>query len=131
MITTDKISDLIISIKNAAKAGKETVQVSHTNQSAAIAQALERAGFVEVVGKKGKKIKKQIELRLVYAAGVPKLNDARRVSKPSKRIYRGVGKIAPVKRGFGCAIISTPKGVITDKEARKDRVGGEVLFQVW
>ncbi len=131
MTQTDSIADLITRMKNAVRSGKETVVFPHSKMLVAISGALERAGFIEVFPKKGKKIHKHIEVKLLYAGGKPKFRDARRVSKPSKRIYKKIKDVLPVKSGFGHFIMSTPKGVLTDKEARKENVGGEALFQVW
>ena len=131
MIQTDFISDIIIRIKNAAASGKESVVFPHSKFAAAIAAILERTGYLEVLSKKNKKVHRQIEAKLVYTGGVPKFNDASRISKPSRRIYFKTKSIMSVRSGFGHFIISTPKGLLTDKEARKENVGGEALFQIW
>ena len=131
MAQHDAIGDMIIRIKNAAAAGKETLVFSHTKITAAVATVLERIGYIEVLPKKGKKIHRQIEAKLVFVAGVPKFKDAKRISKTSKRVYRKIKNVAPVKSGFGHFILSTPKGILTDSEARKEHVGGEALFKIW
>lgn len=131
MVQTDSIADMITRIKNAARSRKETVVFPHSKMAVAIAGALERVGYLEIFPKKGKKVFKQIEAKLIYVEGSPKFKDARRISKPSKRVYRKIKDVSPVKSGFGHFIISTPKGILTDKEARKENVGGEALFQIW
>ena len=131
MVNTDSIADMIVRIKNAALTRKEQVVFQHSKFTASVVSALERAGYIEALPKKSKKVMKQIEAKLVYADGNPRFNGAQRLSKPSKRIYKGINEIMPIKSGHGSLIISTPKGVLTDKEARKENVGGEILFQIW
>lgn len=129
---TDSIADIIIRLKNAAKTGKETVSFPNTKAIMAVLNVLERTGYLEVLAKKNKKIfKQQIEAKITYAGTEPKFKDAKIISKHSKRIYMGFKNIQPVKSGFGQLIISTPNGILTDAEARKQKVGGETLFQIW
>ncbi len=96
-----------------------------------IATVLEREGFIKTVGKKGKKVKKLIEVELIYDDKKPRITDVERVSHLGKRIYVKASQIHSVKNGQGLAILTTPKGILTDKEARKARVGGELLFKIW
>ncbi|MSU55200.1 MAG: 30S ribosomal protein S8 [Candidatus Taylorbacteria bacterium] len=131
MVPTDIIADMIVRIKNAALTNKEQVVFQHSKFVLAVLVALERAGYVEVLPKKGKKVTKQIEAKLVLVDGSPRFKGARRLSKPSKRIYKKIDDVKPIKSGFGSLILSTPKGVLTDKEARKENVGGEALFLIW
>jgi small subunit ribosomal protein S8 len=128
---TDTISDLIIKIKNAGAAGKETASVSYSKQKEAIIAVLEREGYVGPSIKKGKKVLKTIEISILYKGTIPKVKEVKRVSKPSQRIYYKVSDIFPVRQGFGTLILSTPKGILTDKESRKEKVGGEALFEIW
>ena len=128
---TDSIADMITRLKSGAKSRKETVSFPNSKLVGAILVALERVGYVEVISKKSKKISKNLEAKIAYIGAEPKFKDAKRISKPSKRIYRGFKKIQPVKSGFGHLIISTPNGILTDMEARKQRVGGETLFKIW
>jgi small subunit ribosomal protein S8 len=128
----DKISNLIINIKNSSCVGKEHASVPFSKYKMEIATLLEKEGFIKSVTKKGKKIKKTIEMEIAYdEKGKSKVNDVQRISKPSKRIYIGANDIRPVKGGSGVLVISTPKGIMTDKQARKENVGGEILFKVW
>ncbi len=129
----DRISELIINMKNAALVKKETVVVPHSKFKESILNLLKREGYIEDYKiLKGDGVKKRIRIFLKYdEKGNPKINDVKRVSKPSKRLYYGYRKILPVKYGHGIMIISSSKGIITDKEARKEKIGGEPLFKIW
>jgi len=129
-MVTDKISDLIIRIKNANLKGKESVSLHASNLKYAVAEALLRAGFVRSVAKS--KNGKMLEIELAYKADkTPRIEDVQRISKPSRRIYKPVAEIKPFKNGFGATILSTPKGILSGKEAFKQKVGGEVMFRIW
>lgn len=130
-MVTDSIGDLIIRLKNGSKAAKPSVLVPYSNLSLAIAEALEKHGFVKGIAKKGKKSVKSIEIALVYEGNRPKVEGVKRISRPSKRVYKKVNEIHAVRNGFGRLILSTPKGILTDMEARKEGVGGEALFEIW
>ena len=128
----DKISNLIINIKNAGSARKEYASVSYSNFKMAIAKLLEKEGYLANVSKKGKKVKKIIEMEIFYNEnGSSKVLGVKRISKPSKRIYFGMKDIRKVKGGHGTLILSTPKGILTGEQARKEKVGGEALFKIW
>lgn len=128
----DPIADMIIQIKNAGIMKKKTVVFTHSKIKMAILECLMKAGFIDGVTKKGKKVVKYIEVTLGYDAdGRPKISDVKRVSKSSKRVYMGAKDIRPVKHGYGVMIMSTPKGIMTAHDARKLKVGGEALFQAW
>ncbi len=127
----DSISNLIIKIKNAGRVGHSTVTVPYTKLNEAILGKLAQRGFIKSFEKKGKTAIKTLDIELAYEGNKPKIQEARRVSKLSRRVYEKSTNIKTVRRGYGLAIISTPKGVLTDTEARKEHVGGEVLFQVW
>lgn len=126
----DSISNLIIKLKNAGIVGHEAVTVPFTKMNEAILGKLEKAGYVKSFEKKGKPAK-TLDVVLAYADGKSKIEDVKRVSKLSRRVYEKSTNLRPVRRGYGLALISTPKGVLTDSEARKQKVGGEVLFQIW
>ena len=131
MVITDSIGDLIIRLKNANRVGKETVVVSASKLKEAVAKALERAGYVGEVSKK-KKDSRSLEITLIYGAEkAPKITDVQRISKPSRRVYQGSKDVKIFKNGFGTTIISTPKGILSDKEVKKEKVGGEVMFKIW
>lgn len=131
MVSTDSIGDMINRIKNAASSKKVQVVFPLSKKVLAVAQALERVGYLDLISKKGKKTHKQIEANLIYVSGQSKFKGARRISNVSKRVYKKIKNVSPVKSGFGSLIMSTPKGILTDKEARKENVGGEALFQIW
>ncbi|MFZ2521909.1 MAG: 30S ribosomal protein S8 [Minisyncoccia bacterium] len=128
----DPIADMIIRIKNASDSKKESVAFPHSNIKLAILDVLLKNGFVKSFGKKGKKIVKFIEVDLqYYPDGSPFVHGVERISKNSKRIYYKFGEIRSVKNGFGSMILSTPKGIMTDKTAKEAKVGGEALFKIW
>jgi small subunit ribosomal protein S8 len=129
---TDPISDLIIRIQNASRTGKESVLVLDSNAAFAVLEKLASRGYVKKPVRKSKEGMKMIEIELVYKAdNSPRISGVRRYSKLSKRLYKGFRDIHSVKQGFGSMIISTPKGILADDEARKEKVGGEILFSIW
>lgn len=131
-MTTDPIADLINQIKNAGAVKKATVSVPFSNFKLSIAEKLKETGWVKAVEKKGKKVKKTLDITIKYNEdGKAFIQGVKRISKPGRRIYRGFEEVIPVKYGFGALILSTPKGIKTDKEAKKEKVGGEALFQIW
>ncbi|MDO8579485.1 MAG: 30S ribosomal protein S8 [bacterium] len=127
----DPISNLIITLKNGSNAKLDTVSVPLSNFTASVADALARKGFVKPGVRKGKTAKKTLEIGLIYVNGKARITDVKRLSKPSKRLYRGYSDIHRVIQGYGSMFISTPKGIISDDEARKQKVGGEILFTIW
>jgi len=127
----DPIADLLVRIKNAQASSHESVEIPFSKAKLAIAKILEREGFVGLVEKKGLKNKEKIEIVLKYDQGAPAISELKRVSKPGQRIYISGDKVRSVKQGYGRAIISTSQGLMTDKEAKKNKVGGEILCQVW
>ena len=127
----DPIADLITRIKNASAAKKELVSIPYSKMKEAVLVVLEKEGFVTGMTKKGKKVFKTIEVGLVYDQFGPRVKGAERVSKLSKRVYTGVKDIKRVKQGQGIMLISTPNGIVTDKDARSQKVGGELLFKIW
>ncbi len=127
----DPISDLLIRIKNAQKTGHESLELSYSKIKFNIAKILEREGFIAGVERKGQKNKEKLQLNLKYIQGVPAIQDLRRVSKSGQRIYITTQKIKRVQQGYGMAIISTSQGLMTDKEAKSKKLGGEILCEVW
>ncbi len=129
---TDPIAAMITQIHNAGQVRKESVVLPYSKLKVAILDVLAKAGFVKSVAKKGKKIIKYIEVVLAYEEdGSPKIRGVKRVSKSSKRVYIKANDIRPVKNGYGIMVISTPKGVMSDEMARKEKVGGEALCTLW
>ncbi len=127
----DPIADMIIRIKNASLQKKESVVFPYSKLKSAILDVLFKNGYITSFGKKGKKIAKFIEVVLAYEDGMPKVNGVERVSKTSKRVYNKSKDIKRVKSGLGLLILSTPKGIMTDKGAKEANVGGEALFKIW
>ncbi len=128
-MVTDPVSDLIIQIKNAGKVRKESVLLPYSKLKEAIANVLVAEGYLKSVTKK--KTSPTLEVVLNYHNGESKIKEVQRISKPSRRIYKGFEDIHPMKGGFGKTIFSTPKGILTDRQAIKEKVGGEVLFKIW
>jgi small subunit ribosomal protein S8 len=118
-------------IKNANRALRDSVVFPHSKFSLAVAQKLSKEGFVGAVTEKTRRGRPVIEVALISNDRVPKVTDLSLVSKPSRRMYTGVSAVRSVKNGRGILVLSTPKGILTDKEARKEHVGGEVLFSIW
>ncbi len=131
-MVNDPIGDLIIRLTNAGAVRKASVAVPFSMLKMAVAEKLKEAGYVAHVEKKGKKVKKTLEIGLKYdTAGVHRIAGVKRVSKPGRRVYKGVLDINPVRYGHGLLILSTPKGILTDKEAKTAKVGGEAMFEIW
>ena len=129
---TDPVGDLIIRLTNAGAVKHATVSVPFSNLKLAIAEKLKDAGYVTGVDKKGKKVKKTLQITLKYNTdGSPFIEGVKRVSKPGRRMYKSVHEITRVRYGHGSLILSTPQGIKTDKEARKEKVGGEAMFEIW
>ncbi len=128
----DPISDMLIRIKNAGRAGKKTASLPFSRIKYDILKILEKQNLIVDVEKKGKRTPKTIELSLIYGDdGKPIFSNIKRISKPGRRVYRGFKEINKVKNGVGIGIYSTSKGLLTDRDARKEKVGGEILFEVW
>lgn len=123
--------DLLIKIKNAQKARKETLKVPYSNLDFAVAEVLAKNNYLDSVAKKGRMPKRVIEIKLRYENGRGVITGTNFLSKPSRRLYGGYKTLRPVKQGYGLGVISTPKGVMTTKEARKEKVGGQLLFEIW
>lgn len=130
-MVTDTIGDIIIRLKNGNEANKEAVVVSHSNLKEAVANLLAKEGYVKSVSKKKKGVEKSIEIALAYAGGLPRIREVQRVSKPSRRVYMKSTELRPFKRGTGMVVVSTSKGLMSDKEAKAAKLGGEVLFKIW
>ena len=128
----DPIGDFIIRLKNASAVGKESVTLPHSKIKMSVAETLSKEGFVGAVEKSGKKVRKTIQVSLLYKDnGSPRILDVKRLSKPSRRVYKGVDEIHPVRYGKGLLVLSTPKGVMSGRDARKEGVGGEALFEIY
>lgn len=130
---TDRVGDFIIRLQNAATVGKAKARMPHSTHLFTIAKKLKELGFVsgvEVEDRGGGK--KDLVVALTYnAQGKARLRGVKRVSKPGRRLYVSHLTAHQVKGGTGARVISSPKGVVSDTEARRDRVGGEDLFEIW
>lgn len=129
-MTTDPVANFITALYNAARAGKESVLVHRSSLKEAVAHTLKGAGYLTDVSVKGKNDNK-IEAVLAYHEGAPKIHGIKRISRPAKRVYYGVSDIRPVRNGYGHLILSTPAGVLTGTDARKRKIGGEAMFEIW
>ncbi|MDR1660937.1 MAG: 30S ribosomal protein S8 [Azoarcus sp.] len=127
MSMSDPISDMLTRIRNAQMANKATVAMPSSKVKVAIVKVLKDEGFVEDFAVRENAGKPALEIGLKYYAGRPVIERIDRISKPGLRIYRGASEIPRVMNGLGVAIVSTPKGVMTDRKARASNVGGEVL----
>ncbi|MFN7182455.1 MAG: 30S ribosomal protein S8 [Planctomycetota bacterium] len=129
----DTVSNFIISLKNAYNANHSTVNTPYSKLNEAIAGVLKREGYIKdyQVIELRKNIK-ELRIYLKYGPNGEKVfSDLRRISKPGRRIYTSVSKIPRVNDGLGIAVLSTDKGVMSDREARKANAGGEILFYIW
>ena len=132
MHITDPIADMLTRIRNANNAKHDTVGVPASNMKKAIAQILLEEGYIKNFQLIDDGTQGVIRITLKYNAGKEKvLSGLRRVSKPGLRVYAGADELPRVLRGLGTAIVSTSKGVMTDKKAREAHVGGEVLAFIW
>lgn len=127
----DPISDMFTRIRNSLMAKKEFVIVPYSKFRLEIAKFLQRHGFIKEIKKRGKKTKKIIKLIFFAEEEKQKIHSLSKVSKPSKRIYAGYRNLKPYRSGAGMYILSTPKGIISDKEAKKLKVGGEVIGKIY
>ncbi len=127
-MVTDPISDLLIRLQNASRVGKTHITVPFSKMKHAVAEVLAKEGYVGMVGKEKNH---SMTIPLVYKNGRPAIGGVKRISKPSRRMYMGVRDLKPIKQGHGLLVLSTPTGILTGKEARERRVGGEALFEIW
>ena len=123
----DPVGDALIRIKNGYQVGKVSVVIKFSKLIWKLMKLLQAEGYITEV----RQNKRELVVTLKYNSRIPVLTDVRRVSKPSLRVYKGVKDLPRVLNGLGIAIISTPKGLMTDKEARKLKTGGEILALVW
>jgi small subunit ribosomal protein S8 len=134
-MVTDRVGDFIIRLQNAAMIGKSEVALPYSMHLVAIAKKLKELGFiasVDVQEKEEGSVKKTLLVTLAYnERGQAKLRGVKRISKPGRRLYAPHTAAHTVKGGTGARILSSSLGIITDAEARKNRVGGEDLFEIW
>lgn len=130
MSMSDPIADMLTRIRNAQMVEKASVAMPSSKLKAAIAQVLKDEGYIDGFQVKTEDGKSQLEIALKYYAGRPVIERIERVSRPGLRIYKGRHDIPQVQNGLGVAIVTTPKGVMTDRKARAAGIGGEVLCYV-
>jgi small subunit ribosomal protein S8 len=130
MSMSDPIADMLTRIRNAQSVDKAVVSMPSSKIKVAIAQVLKDEGYIDGFAVRTEDGKSQLEIALKYYAGRPVIERIERVSRPGLRVYRGREAIPAVMNGLGVAIVTTPKGVMTDRKARQTGVGGEVLCYV-
>jgi len=132
---TDPISDMLIRIKNAQMAKKEQVLFPYSKMKFAVATVLKESGFINDIEKRSKKLNKSeqdyLNITLKYQDNEGAISDIKIISKPSRRMYIKASEIRAVRSGYGIMIVSTSKGIMTSKNARKEKLGGEALCEVW
>ena len=123
--------NLLTKIKNAQVAKKEFIRVPFSKMDFAVAELLQKKKFVKGVTKRGKGTKRVLEVQINYENGQGVIEGIKILSKPSRRLFVGYKDLKPVRQGFGIAVLSTPKGILAGKEARREKVGGQLLFEIW
>ena len=131
MSLSDPIGDMIARIKNAQSRNHKKVELPSSNFKVKIAEILKNEGFVKDFKVNPENNKNLLSLELKYHSGNPVINTFERVSKPGRRIFSSADGLPKINNGLGIAIVSTPKGVMTDLDARKQRVGGEIICKVF
>ncbi|MBU2101412.1 30S ribosomal protein S8 [Patescibacteria group bacterium] len=111
--------------------GKQRVKVPYSHLDYSILEALVKDGYLDSIQRKGRGVKRIIDIKLKYDQDEPAISEIKFVSRPSRRIYTGYREIKSSHQGYGRFILSTPEGIMDDKEAKKKRVGGQLLFEIW
>lgn len=131
MSVTDPISDFLTRVRNASKAKKVRVEIPSSGLKKELAEILKKENFIHDFAMVEDNKQNTIRIHLKYSQGTPAISGLRRISKPGLRIYKGKDELPRVLSGLGTAVISTSKGLLTDKEARKQSVGGEIICYIW
>lgn len=131
MFITDPISDLIVRIKNANARKHKSVSIPYSVKKEAIVKLIESEGYISSYSVEGEKTSKELVVKLKYKKGQSAIVGIKRVSKPGLRVYVKSEEIPSIISGYGTVIISTSKGLMTGKEARKENVGGEIIAYIW
>ena len=131
MSLSDPIGDMIARVKNAQSRNHKKVELPSSNFKVKIAEILKNEGFVKDFKVNSENNKNLLSMELKYHSGNPVINTFERVSKPGRRIFSSADGLPKINNGLGIAIVSTPKGVMTDLDARKQRVGGEIICKVF
>ena len=127
----DTISNMIIQIKNAGSAGHDRVLIPYSKLKHSIVEVLKKEHFVKDVETESEKGRKVLAIDLFMENRVPKIKGVKRISKPSRRVYKKSSEIRSVKNGYGAVILSTSQGIMSGREAKKSQLGGEALFSIW
>ncbi|MDO8555532.1 MAG: 30S ribosomal protein S8 [bacterium] len=127
----DPIADMFSKIRNAYAVKKDTVAVPYSKLKMEIVKLLQKKEYIKDIVRRGRKIKKTIEVTLLYRNNKPAIEGMNRVSKPSRRVYAHFKDMELIRKGQGMLIVSTPKGILCEKTSRKEKVGGEVIGKVW
>ena len=131
-MVTDPIGDLLIRLKNGSQRRHETVTVPASKLKRAILQILQNEGYVQAVEDVVHEGHPALKVQLRYVGeGQPMITGLERISKPGRRVYVGSKEIMKVRNGIGMSILSTSKGIMTDQESRRNKLGGEILCAVW
>ncbi len=131
MSMSDPIADMLTRIRNGQHARKKWISMPASRTKSSIAEVLKQEGYIRDYQVDGEGTGKSLEIKLKYFQGAPVIEEIKRVSKPGRRIYANCEEIHPVRNGLGVALISTSRGIMTDKAARADRVGGEIICTVF
>ena len=130
MVMNDPLGDLLTRIRNAQRRGKRTVSSPASKLRAHVLEVLQREGYIRGFTEVEKEGRKELDIELKYFDGAPVISEIRRISKPGRRVYSSVRDLPLVRNGLGISILSTPKGVMSDNDARTQNVGGEILCRV-
>ena len=131
MPVTDPISDFLTRIRNASKAKKIRVDIPSSNMKKSMAEILKKQNFIEDYSVIEDSKQNVIRVVLKYRNGIPALSGLKRISSPGLKVYKNASELPRVLNGLGIAVVSTSKGLLTDKEARKESVGGEIVCYIW
>lgn len=130
MMMNDPLGDLLTRIRNAQQRGRSSVSSPASKLRMRVLDVLQREGYIRGYSEIEKDGRRELDIELKYFDGSPVISDIRRVSKPGRRVYSSVGDLPLVRNGLGISILSTPKGVMSDNDARSQNVGGEILCRV-
>ena len=131
MPVTDPIADYLTRIRNATKAKKVRVEIPASRTKISLSEILKSLGYIIDFEVLDDNKQKKLNIVLKYKNGIPAITGLKRISKPGLRVYRSADKLPKVLNGLGTAVISTPKGLLSDKDARNNLIGGEVICYIW
>jgi small subunit ribosomal protein S8 len=131
MPVTDPISDFLTRIRNASRAKKVSVEIPSSNLKKNLAEILKKQQFIHDYSLIEDKKQNILKIFLKYSKGAPALNGLKRISTPGLRVYKNADELPRVLNGLGIAVVSTSKGLLTDKEARREAIGGEIVCYIW